>query len=112
VCGTASLQVVTAALAGRWAMVEKLVQLGADVHAEDADTGATLLLMAARAQQWPLVRYLLDRTDADVDDVDRHGAPYYRTTQAAPHHHVHLSVREREAGPRVSPRPGTRARVQ
>lgn len=78
------LQVVTAALAGRWTMVEKLVQLGADVHAEDAATGATLLLMAARSQQWPLVRYLLDCTDADVDDVDRHGAPCCRR-QRRPH---------------------------
>ena len=62
-------------------VARKLVQDDAtDLLLEDADTGATLLLMAARAQQWPLVRYLLDRTDADVDDVDRHGAPCYRTT--------------------------------
>ena len=75
-CCAAPLQVVTAALAGHWAMVERMVQLGADVHAEDASTGATLLLMAARSQQWPLVRHLLDHTDADVDDLDRHGAPF------------------------------------
>ena len=64
---------VTAALGSNWAMAARLVELGADVHAEEAGSGATLLVLAARTQQWALVRQLLDCTDADMDDSDCHG---------------------------------------
>lgn len=67
-------QLIAAARAGKWQAALQLVDLGADVQACDPDTGETALLHAAQQQHWSAVKTLLEKAEADVDDVDKQGA--------------------------------------
>ena len=67
---------LTAASLGRSAMVDLLLDHGADIGFAHDGTGATALMSAAAAGRVDVIRTLIER-DADVDDLDELGRTLY-----------------------------------
>ena len=67
----------------KWSIVRYLASRGADATVQDP-SGAGVALLAARAGEWDVVKFLIENTDIDVDDADRKASP--RTALRPAHH--------------------------